>query len=225
MRIMLMIAISALFWPFSTFAQSADSPVDIAIEAATIAPAFYAGRHEPAAGSRVRAVAIVEGHLSSALTFRWEVNGNVVSSEHGNTLSFAAPLGTSFRIRVDAFDAHGTRLGSDEEIVPLREPIIAFYPLNLLRGTSHTAITDTYILTDDEVSVRAEPYFMDRDVFDVSHKVTWKVDGRPVTDLLTDPQVITLRRTEGTGSADVSFTLQNGVAFGQRAEGTFTLTF
>lgn len=220
-----MIALCALLWPAGTFAQSTESTVDIAIEADTIAPAFYAGRHEPAAGSTIRAVAVVSGHLSSTLTFRWEINGTVIPGQNTNTLSFTAPLGTSFRIRVDVFDAQGTRIGTDEAMVPLREPIITFYPINLLRGTLHAAVTDTYILTDDEVSVRAEPYFMDRDVFEVSHKVTWKVDGRPVTDLLSDPQVITLRRTEGTGSANVSFTLQNGVAFGQRAEGTFTLTF
>ena len=95
----------------------------------------------------------------------------------------------------------------------------------MLRGHSHTAIGETYVLTGDEVNVRAEPYFMDAGVFSSPHELMWSVDGNSVAEQLDDPQTITLRNNGGTGSFVVQFSLQNGVAFGQRVSDSFRLTF
>src|SRR5690606_20452843 len=147
--------------------------------ARTVTPVFYNGRAEPSAGSVVRAVAVVESAVTADnLRYRWELNGSLLSGTNmvGDRVTFIAPIGNGFRVRVDAFNAAGTRVATGETYVNVSESFIAFYPNNLLHGLSRTAIADTHILTGGEVSVRAEPYFMDLGIFSSPHQINWRVN-------------------------------------------------
>ena len=230
MKATLAIVFLLFCFPFIGFAQerAGSGTVDIILEANTIVPSFYHGRAEPSAGSAVRAIAIVDGLAASQnYTYRWEINGNLLigDSFKESSIVFTTPIGTQFRIRVDILDENAQRVASNEVFVPLSEPFVAFYENNLLRGHSHTAIGETYVLSGEEVSVRAEPYFMNIGVLSAPHQLAWRVDGEAVAAQPDDLQTITLRNNGGTGAFNVEFSLQNGVAFGQRVSDSFKLTF
>lgn len=198
--------------------------IDIAIEADTFIPAFYEGRREPSPGSSVRAVAVISGTDSAAYRYRWEVDGAILN-EDGNVAYFTAPFRNEFRLRVDAFNSAGERVASQEEYITASEPSVAFYADNLLHGTAKTAISRTYTLLGEEISIRAVPYFMDADIFAGGIELSWHVDGEEVTGLAEDEDVITLRNTGGSGTIPIEFMLRNLNSLTQYVEGKFSLTF
>lgn len=210
---------SFVVFPLCVYAQS----VDIVIEADTLAPSFYQGRHEPTAGSVMRAIAIVDGAQPETYTYRWDIDGRIYSDDA--VVAFPAPFGSPFRIRVDVLDQNGSSVMFEERFVSLSESDVVFYTNNLLRGMSRNALEEQFILVGDEISIRAEPYFMSTDVFAGAYDLTWWVDGNEVAGTLGDSQTITLRRKEGGGTSRVEFALMNLRAFTQRVSDTFSVSF
>lgn len=213
--------------PFFALAQESATTtaasVDIVIEADTVVPAFYEGRQEPSVGSPMRAIAIVNDAGLDSYTFRWELEGRVETGD--DTLVFTAPLGSPFRIRVDVFGPTGAAVASNERYISLSEPEVVFYPNNLLRGLSATAIGEELILTGDEIEVRAEPYFVNRNLFRGPYELIWRAGGARVEGSANDPQTIVLRRQEGAGATRIEFALQNLQTFSQRIAGAFLVKF
>ena len=163
--------------PFCGYAQE-ESPntVDIIIEADTYVPAFYKGRAEPTPGSTVRAIALPNGSLGAAsYTYRWELNGQYLGD--GSSVSFTVPYGREFLLRVDVFSSSGTRIGTGEEYVPISEPIIHFYQTNILRGMSFTTVPINHIMVEEEMSVRAEPYFVTTPFSSRDYVLSWSVNA------------------------------------------------
>lgn len=207
--------------PLTTFAQEA-SAVDIIIESDSYVPAWYEGRAEPSAGAPIRAIAVTSGGVEDP-SFRWEVNGAVLSAT-GTVATFNAPLGQEFRVRVDV-SSNGAVVASSERIVPLSAPTIAFYESSLLRGTLQNAITDEFVLVGEEVSIRAVPYFMARDIFSGAHQTEWRLNGRAIEGDGAVRDVITLRNEGGTGTFLVEFAARNARSLTQYAQHAFNITF
>lgn len=223
MRAIIACACAAFMLPLLSYAQATDPAVDIVIEADTIAPTFYDGRREPTPGSTIRIIAVVDGRSTDAYTYRWEIDGTIYTDDP--VVSLTAPFADPFLVHVDVFDSTGARVTSHSRYISLSEPEIVFYPHSLLRGTAATAIRDTYILTGDEVTIHAVPYFMNRGILAAADATdaTWRVGGNTVTgeDMLT----LTLRREGGQGTEPVSFKLLNETALLQRAQGSFDIQF
>ncbi len=210
-----------LFVPYLATAQT--PALDVVIESDTIVPAFYHGRSEPSQGSEVRAIAMVNGQTADTYRYRWEVGGSVLDAS-GPVVEFPAPWGGQFLLRVDALTESGERAGSYSTYVTLSEPEVLFYEQNLLRGLSAIAVPDTYTLIADEAMFRAEPFFVNRNIFNGAYEALWYVE-RNLAAPSQDPQTLTIRRIEGGGSATVEFTLQNGTALHQRVADGFTVNF
>lgn len=203
--------------------------VDIIIEADTTSPSFYKGRREPSAGSTIRAIAVLQNaQQEDSYAYRWEVENDVIGGGAvlgQDVIVFTAPQTDQFRIRVDVIDLAGKAIASEQRFITLSEPMVAFYEDSPLRGVSGIAIPDNYVLVSEEVSVRAEPYFVSQDIFLNDYDLSWHIDGREVSNPTANPQVITLRNNGGSGTFTIDFVLHNLLSLTQSVRNAFTITF
>ena len=74
--------------------------------------------------------------------------------------------------------------------------------------------------------VRAEPYYLSRDVLTQDYRAEWRVNGTVLDNPSDDPLLITLRAGgEGGGIFDIGFRIQSTEQLLQGAQGNFALTF
>lgn len=214
--------------PYAATSAAALQEVDIIIEADTFVPAFYKGRREPSTGSRVRAIAVLNNADQAGYRYQWEVGNGAFGGgqkSSGNVVTFSAPLGDQFLIRVDVFNSAGTRIASNQRYVSISEPEAVFYEDSLLRGTAENAVRERYTLVGEEVSIRAVPYFMDRNIFSGKYDLGWKINGEEVTGMTDTDEVITLRNNGGSGTFPIEFALRNAQALTQYVQDKFSITF
>lgn len=160
------------------------SRVDIVLEADTLTPAFYQGRALPSTGSQVRAIAIphtASGQAPEAFSYQWKLDNEVlyggpVTGVH--TANFEVGLGKNQVLRVDVLNNSGVIVAAKSIFIPRTEPELLFYEENPLRGINNIAIQSPHILVGEETSIRAEPYYMARTIFDSSPLIEWEIDGR-----------------------------------------------
>lgn len=236
-RIVLLLSMLYITLPLHGSAQSAAvgtasnslPQAEVVIEADTYVPMFYKGRAEPTRGSTVRAIAVVSGIGDPEnYNYQWEVAGEVIGGgplTGQNVVTFKTPIGDTFIVRLTVTTPAGQRVASAYKYVSVSEPELHFYEDSVLRGTTEVVVPETYVLVGDEVRIRAVPYFMDREIFAGEYEASWEVNGDDVTDLADNPQVITLRRVEGSGEFAIEYTLQNLRALTARVASSFTLTF
>ena len=203
--------------------------VDVIIEADTKTPLFYRGRALPSSGSTIRAIALPFTNTpSSRLTYTWALDGRVLFGGPvmgKDVAEFAIPFNGSGVISVAVADTSGKTFTKKSVEVRTVEPLLRFYEENPLRGLSRVALPGTYQLIGDEMTVRAEPYYMNADLSPTHTQTEWEINGTEVENPNNDPQTITLRSGGGTGSFDVSLQVRNLNELLQEAAGSFTVRF
>ena len=205
--------------------------LDIVVEADTLTPAFYDRRALPSVGSLVRAVALTyEGIAQSpqSYSYRWQLNNDVlyggpVRGQH--IAEFTMPTKRDSVLSVDVIDETGQTIASEALFLPNVEPFILFYPDNPLRGISRNETGENYILVSKEIDIRAEPYFLARDIFDIDPLLRWRIDNQTIQNPNSDQQTITLQNAGGSGRFRVEFELRNKTRLTQGAENYFVLQF
>lgn len=213
--------------------QKAVTPgqLDIILEGDTITPGFYKGRPLLSVGAQARAVAIPafgDNRRPEDFTYLWKLNNAVLYGgpvTGRNYATFPLGLGRNQILSVDVIDSTGT-VAKKTIGLPLSEPEIHFYPLNPLRGVSAKALISPYPLIGEEMTVRAEPYYMSRNIFSTNPHLEWQIDNQTVVNDVQNPLELTLRRATGqSGSASVSFHIRNLQQLVQGVEESFRLTF
>ncbi len=206
--------------------------VDIIVEAPTTAPYFYEGRRVPTVGTQARVVAIP--HIydergvripASQLSYSWTLNNRLTKAAQGDTVleTQLSPIGDS--LVTLSIDAVGSTAHFETHFaIPLAAPSLSFHHIDPKRGMERSAVRDHYLRTQGEVTVRAEPYFVARDIYrNAQHG--WTVNQQVTGNGNSDPQLITLRAGEGGGMSEVGFSVRNLSALSQFAEGLFQLVF
>lgn len=208
------------------------SALDLVVESNTRVPHFYRGRALPSAGSPVRLIAFPSlysqnGVLANpdTLLYTWRIGTQVAKVGLGQkVLNTTMPLGGSMTVEITVETADGAvRHGSIKQI-DAAEPLNLFYEDNPLHGLSQNALPTEFTLLEDEISIRSEPYFVSRDIFD-NATYEWTINGAAVANPNTDPQTLTLRKTGGKGSARVEFSIRNLSSLLQAAASAFTVYF
>lgn len=202
--------------------------IDIIIESDTRIPSFYRGRALPSPGSIIRAVALpvlfnADGsRVTENIVYTWRIGGAVAQST-GNSVTAEMPRSGPLLVEVTAQTRDGNvshRAGMRVE--PVR-PIGLFYEDNPLYGLAREALPKEFTLVDDEISVRAEPYFVASSIFERAHHA-WTINGTVIENPNADPQTLTLRGA-GRGSSRVAFSIRNLQALQQAAQGSFRIHF
>lgn len=215
------------FWPSP--AQAA-TEVDIIFEAETLTPVFYQGRAEPTPGSTVRAVAILNGDVPQGpFSYRWSVDQIVRSGGFAlnmDTLRIPIDSSSNVFVSVEVRDSNNQVIAQGNELLELSEQFIAFYEDKPLRGVSRLTIGDTFIMSGDEATFRAEPYFMNRDLFNNQPRLEWDINNQTTKSANQDPLTLTLLKTSaGQGSTRISFYAHNTKMILQFARNGFVVRY
>lgn len=205
--------------------------IDIIIEAFTTTPAFYDGRPLPTPGAPLRVVAVPHtgtGADVNALSYRWELDGDALfggAVQGKQSAAILAPqLGRPY-LSVTVFDTSGQKIGKKTVALQTTQPELYFYKENPLRSTNRKAITETLPLTTEEITVRAEPYFVNPDVFGENWEYGWRLNNSEVESNNDDPRLVTLRQTGGAGNATLGFKVVNTRSLLQSVQGSFNISF
>jgi hypothetical protein len=195
--------------------------IDLFWETQTSKPAFYQGKALPSAGSIIKIVALPyiinragQKISSNNLIYNWKKNGVFMEKLSGpgkNSIIINTGQGDSqVRIGVEALSQTDKITAVKDLVLSLVKPEIIFYEKKPLEGINYGQILPaTYSLFDEEVTVRAEPYFLpinNNSIF----KYLWSLDQSPAGGRPDDPFAITLRRNQDiSGSNRVNFSAQD----------------
>ncbi len=204
--------------------------VDLITEASTFVPIFYKGRALPVEDMPVRFIVIPHtGSKESpeTFTYEWKLDGTVL---FGGPIQgrFAAdlvvPRYSDHILSVTVFNPLGEVIGMPIQKINPATPELYFYEESLLRGLSDRAITDSYTLVGDEVTIYGQPYYIGKDIGSDSTNFTWNINGT-VTESTGEPYALTLRRTGGNGQANVGLEVLTKTHIPKFVEKTFSIFF
>jgi hypothetical protein len=205
------------------------SILDTIVEADTYVPPFYKGRALPAAGEPVSVTVVpyLGGNTNSGgLVYTWRLGstvlfgGPVVGKTHA---TFTMPKSQSV-LSIQITTAGGAVVGEKSITLKPAHPDLQFYEDNPLRGLGFRAIGPSLVLSGDETTVRAEPYFVAKNIFSLDPAVGWTIGGQ-TAPAASAPNVITLQKTGESGSAEIEFSLTNRQSLLQAVRGSFTLLY
>lgn len=205
--------------------------IDMIVTADTLTPAFYKGRALPSNGSVVTVTALpfVEGGASlSSLSYLWKVNGTVQNGgeQRGkNTFVYVPEFEDEAVVSVDVIDTNGAVIAGKSIVVPIYEPELHFYEINPLRGMASHALISPFTFIGEEITVRAEPYYVSKDLFSENPFTEWSLDGKPLVNPNVDQQEIVLRKEGGSGRFSVGFHIRNLEQLLQGVKNSFTIQF
>lgn len=208
----------------------APNRVDLVVDADTVVPPFYKGRQLPSSGSTISATALVftkDKLPMSSYSYVWKIN-NVIQNggpiRGKNTFSFTPSFEKEVLLSVDVLASNGRTIAREAQLIPMVKPELFFYEKNPLRGLSFTALADPYLFVGEEATVRAEGYFMSRDLLGSNVLREWKINGRSASGG-EEPEEITIQKEGNSGSAKLGFHVRNLAQLLQGVQKTITLKF
>jgi hypothetical protein len=207
------------------------SRVDLHVTSDSVVPPFYKGRSLPSNGNTVNVQALVftgQNIPSANYLYLWRLNGitqNGGAIRGGTSFSFSPTLEKNVTVSVEVQNGEGKVLAQKSQSVELVQPELYFYENNPLRGLSSITLNDPYTFISDEMTIRAEGYFMDPRLQQASILREWKISNKVVTTPLDDPQEIIIRKEGNSGSSKLSFHIRNLQQLLQGVEKSITLRF
>lgn len=207
--------------PVSAQQTFSASTVDILWQARSYTPLFYKGKALLPNSGDVTLVAIPQFSAnglkagSQNYSYKWEKDGQVLGDVSGygdDSITIQGSiLVRPFTITVTVTASDGTS-GTASTFISNQLPKVVLYEDNPLYGTLYNnALTSSYSLTNQEVHLRAVPYFFSTTAFHTVSPLqfTWTIsNGAPVTK--SDENIV-LRQPEGTsgGQSGVAVSVQN----------------
>lgn len=217
--------------PSSVLAQSASSyRVDLIVEADTAVPPFYQGKALPTNGSEVTVTALpsFKGLVSpNNYRYVWSVNGKKQNSGlavANNSFAFTPTLQNEVIVGVTVTSANGTKLAEASEVITLVDPEVHFYEKNPLRGLIPKTLLSPYTITGTESTLRAEAYFMKKDIARENLQTQWAVNGNDVASQ-GDPYEFFITKDLIRENTTLSFSILNLQDLLQSAHNRITVRF
>ncbi len=205
--------------------------VDLLIEADTVVPPFYKGRRLPSSGSTVHATALVFTKLQqpmSAFAYLFKLNGQTQNGgaiQGDNTFEFTPSFENQTVLEVTVLNKNGVTIAQESQVIPIVKPELAFYEKNPLRGQLFTALSNPFLFIGDEITVRAEGYFMSKDLLGSDILRRWSINNKNVAADDTEPNELTLHKEGAGASSKISFHIRNLKQLLQGVEKAITINF
>jgi len=209
--------------------------IDFLWEALTSTPIGYKAKALPVIQSKIKITAIpylssLEGKIipSSELVYEWFLKNKKNISASGTGKNFFIIQLKDFddcpiTLRVSNFDKtivfeKGIILSAN-----MAEPKILFYETRPLEGPQYNKALQKIQLENNEIAVRAEPYFFSIDnLKQLSYE--WLMNREKIfSDEL--PNTLSLRTPEGSGTSIIDLTITNPVNFMQSAKNSLEISF
>lgn len=217
------------------------SPAEVELfqQSESYTPPFYKGRALSPLEGDITMIAMPNLVTSSGvrlsspnLVFKWKRNGRVLGNDSGvgkNTLTVEGPRlsGERLLIEVEVSSPENNLTASRSYSVQVANPEIVFYESNPLLGESlHRAISGTYALDKDELTLVAYPYFFDKNILNnFEARFSWRINGVVVSPTEASQNIIALRKPEGPGVSVVSFKIENTKKLFEVAQKSLRINF
>ncbi len=183
-------------------------------------PPFYRGRVLPTSEGVVRVYAIPQLNTGTSLAnannyvYKWKRNDKVIEGSSGfgkNSFLFRQDyMNTQEKVEVIGQE-NGTGATVNGELnISIFQPKILFYERDPLYGINWAKeLGRSFEVTSSEKTLIAIPYFFSpRNPLDPSLNYTWDINGGEVPTPVTK-NVLTLKRGEQTGVANIELTIEN----------------
>lgn len=207
--------------------------VDLVYEPETYTPPFYRGRAWATHQSRIKVLAIPRilddfDRLipSDNYTYKWSLDGKVIQNQSGfgrNVFIYdSSLLADTTQISVEVEPRNYSALASASITINPVEPLVALYEKNPIYGTIfENAVTGTYLLSRNEITLEAIPYFFSNPNSDF----TWLMNNQTISKNL-NPREMTFRIENDTlGQSNISIRTVDSGKILQSAESTIILLF
>jgi len=181
-------------------------------------PPFYKGKSLPVKGSHIKVVAIPNTRTiqsgNGSIVYTWKNNDSTVESASGynkNSYAFKNSMfdDTSSSVTVTASSVDGRYSAQQTVNVPISDSRLIFYEKSPTEGILYNnALTNGFTMTEDEMTIVAEPYFMTTNDDSDSFSYTWKINGDSI-DTPTKENELTIRPTSHGGYATIGLTIEN----------------
>lgn len=203
-------------------------------DAKSSVPPFYIGKRLPSPQGSVTLSAVPDFVLQngtrltpSDLFFEWRVNNvqKIKPTLGKSSAVFPIPFfNRPFAVSVTAYTRDGSLRAQESTLVVPASPSIVIYETSPLGGIlDQHAVTDSYTLPAEEVTLAAYPLFTVNRA-DIVFK--WLLNGSQVELPAGDTHTVTFRKTAaGTGSYGVESTFSHPTRFLERASRSFLLQF
>lgn len=195
------------------------------------APPFYKGKKLPISGGTIKAVAIPNtGYIKSgsgSITYTWANNGSVIDTASGYNKNYYLFKNSLFdevnNISVMASSVSGDYSAEKTVEIPLYKPKIIFYEKSPTEGTLYNkAISDNTYITNDEMTIVAEPYFLSLKDNNDKFTYTWKINDKDIATPINKTE-LTIRPTSRGGYATVGLTIENMTELFQKISNSIKL--
>lgn len=181
--------------------NSVDGEAYIIAEANTYTPSFYKGRPEPTAGNDLYLTAVADVS-ETPRSYVWRI-GNSGHTTNTARTTITAPNDTEVLVQLKVLGGNGRLLAETTEYISLSKPEVLFYENNLLRGRSTITAENQYVAVGEEVSLRAEPYFIGGLT---NSLITWRQNSTAINNNSLD---IILTKPNNDKPILLEFSLQN----------------
>jgi len=210
--------------------------VDIVLEANTYTPPFYRGRALFTAESSITLTALPQFVTTDGavldpqeLIYTWRRDGRTLSDISGfgrQSINIVGP--TRFqdvRISVEVSSFGKSLIAKKTFFLSPKSPEVLFYEKHPLRGILYKkALAGTFILTDQEVVVRAEPYFFSLEDLRSNLTFEWSLNDIALQNEDSQQEII-LRQVRGGGFSRLKLDIINVDKLFQDAFQSLTLQF
>ncbi|OGD66946.1 hypothetical protein A2442_00050 [Candidatus Campbellbacteria bacterium RIFOXYC2_FULL_35_25] len=196
--------------------------VDLFWEANSSVPPLYKGKALSSYQSDIKIIAVPNfidsnGYFlnSKDLIYRWKKDMRAIGDSSGigrNVLILKdnkIPSNQTISVEVETKD--GKMLAGGNLNVVYSRPEIVFYEKNPLLGVVYEKALETpFILTEEEASIVAQPFFFSKDdIFNGNLVYKWLIDNKEIEEAQGD-NIMTLRRPEkGSGSINLNLGITN----------------
>jgi hypothetical protein len=192
-------------------------------------PPFYKGRTLPVSGGFIKAVAIPNTNTikmgSGSISYTWKNAGSTnldASGYNKNSYIFKNDMfNDKNEITVIASSVAGNYNAENTIEIPVYDPKIIFYKKSPIEGILYNnAYNKEATITEDEITLVAEPYFMSLKGNNFSYN--WKINNE-IINTPSKKTELTIRPSSRGGYATITLVMENLNDLFQKASNTLKL--
>jgi hypothetical protein len=180
-------------------------------------PPFYKGKILPISGSTIKVVAIPNSSTikngSGSISYTWKKGYDVLPDVSGYNKNYYIFKNSMFdeknEITVMATSVAGNYAAEKTIEIPIFKPSIVFYKKSPTEGILYnSALNIETFMTEDEMTVIAEPYFFSLTGNENNFSYNWKINNETI-ETPSKKTELTIRPTARGGYATINFVIGN----------------
>lgn len=195
-------------------------------------PPFYRGKSLISREGLIKVIAVPNTNTikqgKGSISYTWKTKGSAVQNASGYNKDSYTFKNSEFnkeeKISVTAESVDGRYNATSSITIPVFPSKILFYKKSPTEGINYNeALTENAFISEDEVTLVAEPYFLPfknkEDLFDY----TWKINDNTIETPSKKNQV-TIRPSSRGGYASIDVTFENLKTLYQKVSGSLNLS-